>query len=57
VSRPDFDVEGTFRAVVGALDESRVPHAFIGAVHAEPFDAVPLELEHWWLENADPEGR
>ena len=32
MSRPDFDVQGTFRAVVDALGESGVPYAFIGAL-------------------------
>jgi Uma2 family endonuclease len=30
-------------------------HGGDDVVHAEPFDAVPLELARWWLEDADPE--
>jgi hypothetical protein len=32
VSRPDLDVQGTFRSVVEALQESGLPYAFIGAL-------------------------
>jgi hypothetical protein len=32
VSEPAFDIQGTFLAVVEALDESGVPYAFIGAL-------------------------
>ena len=26
-------------------------------IHAEPFEAIAIGLERWWLEAADPEGR
>jgi hypothetical protein len=32
VSRTDFDVQGTFQAVVAALTETGVPYAFIRAL-------------------------
>jgi Uma2 family endonuclease len=32
-------------------------HGGDDVVRAEPFDAVAVELERWWLEDADPERR
>ena len=46
MSEPALDVQGTFLAVVEALDESGVPYAFIGALPVLAWGRVRATTGH-----------